>query len=341
MKLINFLIEYLKTHPGIIVPGFGSFVVKHTPSYVDATSNTIFPPKGILSFHGEINEDDGVFTKYLCHRLSISEEESKTLVLEFSRQLKTELQEKKKLDIPGIGKFNSEENKFIFTFDEKENFLSASIGLTQVQIQPIYAEKPKPIQNNKAIHTKKQEVPQKKQVRPVNKPSIHPKQRKAVPGWIWYAAAAIILIALASGGYFMFPELIKMPNKTTENKPVSDEKKQEIEPSLQVEELKKEEDLHVKEIEATINQQTKKENALYFNENKHFHLIAGSFSSRLNAEKLQNTLKEQGYPAEILQTQNGMFRVSIQSFKNKNEALKMLDSIRNKDGKNAVWILNL
>ena len=68
-------------------------------------------------------------------------------------------------------------------------------------------------------------------------------------------------------------------------------------------------------------------------------IIAGSFKSKVNAEKLVASLKNDGYDAAVADTNSsGMFRVAYSSFGTMNEAKSSLVAVRRESNPNA-WIL--
>ncbi len=69
-------------------------------------------------------------------------------------------------------------------------------------------------------------------------------------------------------------------------------------------------------------------------------IIAGSFKSINNAQKLVSKLNSKGYPALIADTNKyGMYRVAYAGFNNINKAKKQLLAIRNKENPSA-WIMH-
>lgn len=57
-----------------------------------------------------------------------------------------------------------------------------------------------------------------------------------------------------------------------------------------------------------------------FDGSKHFHVIAGSFGSEANANKLAVKLRNQGFAESAVTMNNGMYRVSVKGFSTLNEA---------------------
>lgn len=67
-------------------------------------------------------------------------------------------------------------------------------------------------------------------------------------------------------------------------------------------------------------------------------LVGGSFQHRDNANQLQGTLLNNGHHAEIIEMQNGYFRVIIDSYFDKNEAIKAMNAYRSKHTGSKVWV---
>jgi cell division protein FtsN len=69
-----------------------------------------------------------------------------------------------------------------------------------------------------------------------------------------------------------------------------------------------------------------------------YYLIAGSFKNLINAQKLQNDLKKQGYPAELV-SDGRTFRISYKSFDTKEAANAEMLAMQKK-GIAGIWILS-
>ena len=69
-----------------------------------------------------------------------------------------------------------------------------------------------------------------------------------------------------------------------------------------------------------------------------FHIIAGSYASKENAEKQLKQVQSEGFASSyIKENGNGLFRVFLESYKNKDEALIKLNKLK-ASGK-SVWLL--
>ena len=71
-----------------------------------------------------------------------------------------------------------------------------------------------------------------------------------------------------------------------------------------------------------------------------FVIIAGSFRNLANASELQDKLKAQGYPAEVMITENRMYRVSVASYPTSGEAERGLENLKSKPGMESCWLLS-
>ncbi len=73
-------------------------------------------------------------------------------------------------------------------------------------------------------------------------------------------------------------------------------------------------------------------------ENNYF-IIGGSFQNLGNATELVDELKASGYPAEIILTENRLYRVSVRSFATKQEALDALPDLKKDESLVNAWLL--
>ncbi len=71
-----------------------------------------------------------------------------------------------------------------------------------------------------------------------------------------------------------------------------------------------------------------------------FFIIAGSFRHLKNASDLQDQLKVRGYPAEVMITENRMYRVSVSSYATKPEAERALAGVKADPGLESSWLLS-
>ena len=71
------------------------------------------------------------------------------------------------------------------------------------------------------------------------------------------------------------------------------------------------------------------------------YLVAGSFLREANAISLSRQLANDGFDTRIIESENGMFRVSMYSSHNRREALQMLRKVRADRGTSEIWMLSM
>ncbi len=71
--------------------------------------------------------------------------------------------------------------------------------------------------------------------------------------------------------------------------------------------------------------------------NGNYHIIAGCFGEKANADNLVESIQAKGYEAQILDQHKGLYRVSASRFSSKNEAIQARSSMKS-NGVNG-WIL--
>jgi len=70
-----------------------------------------------------------------------------------------------------------------------------------------------------------------------------------------------------------------------------------------------------------------------------YFIIAGSFRHLKNASELQDQLRAQGYRAEVMITDDRMYRVSVASYATQQEALRRLEGFKAEPGLQNCWLL--
>ncbi len=79
--------------------------------------------------------------------------------------------------------------------------------------------------------------------------------------------------------------------------------------------------------------------AASFDGSKHFHVIAGSFGSEANANKLAGKLQSKGFGEASVTMNNGMYRVSVKGFATLNEATAEAANIQSSVP--GAWVLKM
>ena len=307
MQLSKAITSLLYQHDCVTIPDFGSFIVNDSSAkYVEA-ENKFYPPGRYISFNPIIKSNDGLLANYISSKKSITYNEAlRKISLKVLKWKKILCQDT--LYIQGIGEFilNDSEN-LVFTADKNSNFSKESFGLRPLKVQTI----------SNSVLTYNQKT--------LKKYNSLNNQKKTLSLPIPLRNAAIFIFLLA-GAYFVnlnYKESV-FKNEIEQNK---------IERQNSIARLEKA-TFNLGEIPPlTVNIERKI--------TQNFHIIAGAFSSSMNADKLVSGLINKGYKSKKFPKNNdGLIRVTFGSFNTKEDAVIALRSIRDSENRYA-WILTM
>ena len=302
MQLSKAITSLLYQHDCVTIPDFGSFIVNDSSAkYVEA-ENKFYPPGRYISFNPIIKSNDGLLANYISSKKSITYNEAlrkiSLKVLKWKKILSQDT-----LYIQGIGEFilNDSEN-LVFTADKNSNFSKESFGLRPLKVQTI----------SNSVLTYNQNT--------LKKYNSLNNQKKTLSLPIPLRNAAIFIFLLA-GAYFVnlnYKESV-FKNEIEQNK---------IERQNSIARLEKA-TFNLGEIPPlTVNIERKI--------TQNFHIIAGAFSSSMNADKLVSGLINKGYKSKKFPKNNdGLIRVTFGSFNTKEDAVIALRSIRDSENRYA------
>ena len=307
MQLSKAITSLLYQHDCVTIPDFGSFIVKESSAkYVEA-ENKFYPPGRYISFNPMIKSNDGLLANYISSKKSIPYNEAlRKIGLKVIKWKKILSQDT--LYIQGIGEFilNDSEN-LIFSADKNSNFSKESFGLRPLNVQTIGNSELTYNQNT------------------LKKYNSLNNQRKTLSLPVPLRNAAIFIFLLA-GAYFVnlnYKDSV-FKNEIEQNKIERENSITRLEKAI----------FNLGEIPAlTVNIERKT--------SENFHIIAGAFSSSINADKLVSGLVNKGYKStKFPKNKAGLIRVTFGSFNSKEDAVSALRSIRDNENKYA-WILTI
>ena len=298
MNLANYINDLLYRYDCVIVPNFGGFVTHRIGAKLNTDSHKFYPPTKQIAFNSHLKYNDGLLTNYVASAEHISFEKAATaisrVVLEWQNELKTTAVQ---LDYLGAIVLN-ENQQIIFEPAKEINFLTTSFGLENVPTSPI----------NRAVTPIIPFV-----TNPVS------KDKKGIPLFIKYAAAAAILLTVGFAGY----------NSVQENKQKTLLANQQTA-------------LHKKIQTATFviaNPLPTLELNVVKAISKPYHIVAGAFQFSENADRKVKQLISKGFNAKIIGVNEwGLTQVAFDSYAYKNDAINRLNKIRRTVSKDA-WFL--
>ncbi len=341
----------------VVIPGFGAIVANYQSAEPKNAQQTIAPPTKQLAFNESLKTNDGLLANYVADQKGITFAEALQFVREKANQWKQTLGRGEALYLEGIGHFYAnKEGNVIFKPEEQANYNPQAFGLGEASLVPV---KRAPI--SRALKEKKNKA---------NKQNVAPS--RVLIGLSSIGIAAVLLFFLLNTDLFntgphstsnaSIEETIASVDSDThsrenvkgsDDKPSSSKKgknkslrdtgnkKYRInEPDKAVVETQNEENDDFNADQKTKKHPSEKSIEKSVEKKKKvFHLIAGSFKFKENAQKLASRAQRRGFNTHILKADNGFYRVSIGQYKAVNTARKFLNRIRQK-GTYKVWLLN-
>ena len=306
----QYIKELLYQHECVTVPNFGAFLTRSMNILIDTDSGLFVPPRKEVSFNSLLSNNDGVLAHYIAQKEKVSFEQAlrriEKEVISWKQRLNTQ-----QLSFPGIGEIRlNKQKKIIFYPDGKINFDLSAFGLSSFYKKPIKNS------NNKLFNP-----PQKMEKENKENLMFTPgeKEEKRRP-FRKYAAIGLIGIALAGSLYYFGNQYVA--NEKIKSMELAQKK---IKSNVQ---------------KATFDLGSVSKMNLSFNsepeviknaplDKTYFSVVAGSFRSIENAERLLKKLILDGFQAAFTEVNpEGLYRVAYGRFVSKREALNLHNYIR-------------
>ncbi len=298
--LINSLIRFiLQENSFVSIPSIGSFLKDSTPSRIDTRLHLLTAPEERIGFTTERKFDDGSIVHYLCTHLGIPEKEAQQALRQWVNSTNQRLKSGERIGFEGIGQLYRKGDAIIFNPYAGEKLELDTFGYLRVSM-----------------------------------PDMLTKKRQSGKGKRGVAMAITLPIAIVGVGigiaYWAYQdkESTPIPPNTTsqhrEQETMLEEDSTEVTPYSQIERN------HEQKMALTPTTHADRKNVYY--------LVAGSFAERTNAEKLFHQLRWEGYNPELINI-NGLYRVSLAHFYDKNQANIELAQLRKRTGKEGMWLL--
>ncbi len=121
----------------VIIPGLGGFTATRTAATVDYTGGSVAPPSKTLTFSENLTTDDGILIQDITQTHSVSTEEARNAVAEFTEKIQQLLQQREIVTLAGIGRLYKNYVQKIQFLPDAANFNAESYGLPPLQFSPI------------------------------------------------------------------------------------------------------------------------------------------------------------------------------------------------------------
>ncbi len=335
MDITIYIKELLYLHDCVIVPDFGGFVANYKPAEINFSQNTFAPPSKTIGFNSVLTHNDGLLISYMSEQTHLGYVDVKRMVDEFVASALRRLEGGKKIAMEDIGVFYYDTQKNLqFEPDHSINFLIDSYGLSWYQFAPLQKyDVQKRIERKTRDHE------------PAERMSLNRTVRRILIGVPFLVALA--LIPLRTGfrdttqrNYSSF-NIVKTSTMPVQQQSV-DEKAIDYSEALGRGSAvtAESQNTRIQEDEAKpASPAVAEEQVSDPGEQMQFFIIAGSFRSMQNAEKLQNDILSDGFVSRILSNRQGMYRVTLGEYTDRQSAVLALNRIRKIPGREEVWLL--
>jgi hypothetical protein len=316
--------DLLTRREGIVIPGLGSLAIEYQSAKINPQRKVIQPPVKKLCFYPEVKADsDQILASSLSLRQNITLREAREQVSSFVSQINKQLIRNGRYELKGIGTFKKGENNQIH-FIADEHF-ELNMGFEEIPTETF-------------------ELEENKQSRTIASPVAPPPERKKSrkKNLIWGSLSVFLLLIMA-GGYYIgfFDYLAYKIQKEDFFRQVLHQKEDN---KKQVHSAGTTSDTAVsREVKEALHQMTSKKTALRYEaprDTNTYYLIAGSFQIHNNARQFKKQINSRGFNAEILEKDN-LYRVAIESFEKKENALVKLYQMRDSGKLKSIWLLTV
>lgn len=306
MQLEIYISDLLYRYDCVTVPNFGAFLTNRVSAKIHESTHTFYPPKKVLSFNEQLQNNDGLLANYIAEIEKIPYQVATEKVAKQVKAIKSYLVEGETIAFKNIGDLllNSE-GSIVFNPSYHINYLTDAFGLSHFNSEAVAREVYK--QKVEAIEEKAPIV-------------LTPEKRSR--SWMKYAAAAVILLGLSAGvtGKYFTDEV------NSHNEIAEQEAQSQIDNKIQ------EATFFIPNPLPTATLSVEKQTGNY-------HVVAGAFRVEDNSDKKVAQLKALGYKArKIGVNRYGLYEVVYSSYETRAEAQRAMYGIRKAHNKDA-WLL--
>lgn len=307
MHLDSYISDLLYRYDCVTIPEFGAFLTKQMSAKFDEDSQTFYPPKKLVSFNEQVQNNDGLLANYIADTLKVPYSAAVQKIQKQVRSIKSYLIEGETITFQNIGEISlNKDGKMLFEPLNHINYLTDSFGLSNFKTALVTRE----------IHKKQVEKTEK--VIPIH---ITPERRK-MPVFLKYAAIAAL--ALTVGG---FGASAYYSNQIDNYNEIAQEK------------ANKELDSKIQEATFVIDNPLPAATLKVDKQSGNYHIVAGAFRVQENSAKKVEQLRGLGYKArEIGINRYGLHEVVYSSYEDRLDALKALREIKRTQNSDA-WLL--
>ena len=307
MQLETYISDLLYRYDCVTVPDFGAFLTRRVSAKVHESTQTFYPPKKVLSFNEQLQNNDGLLANYIAEVEKIPYAEAINKISKQIKSIKSYLVEGEIIQLENIGELVlNADGKILFAPSSHINYLKDAFGLSHFSSNDISRE----------VHKKTVETIE------ATAPIALTPEKRSNNNWLKYAATAVILLGLGGfGAASLYTSSIENHNQ------------------LAQEEANEQLDAKVQEATFVISNPLPAATLSLDKQSGNYHIVAGAFRVEANSNKKVNQLRNKGYKARKIGTNRyGLHEVVYASFENRADAQQELYKIRREHNRDA-WLL--
>ncbi len=313
MQLETYISDLLYRYECVTIPEFGAFLTHTLSAKIQEDSHTFYPPKKVVSFNEQLQNNDGLLANYIAEVEKIPYEFAVKKIAKRISTIKSYLRQGETLSFDAIGELSlNKEGSISFEPSNHLNYLTDAFGLSQFNSNTIIRE------------VYKEQAEAVEEVIPI---AVTPEKRMVTGSTVkrpYLRYAAIALIALSLGGFGMsqyYNSKIESHNQIAQ-----EEANAVLETKIQEATFVIENPLPT--ITLNVNKQS-----------GNYHIIAGAFRNEENAVRKVEQLKANGYFARSIgKNKFGLHQVVYASYEDRSEALSALRDVKRDHNRDA-WLL--
>ena len=339
MDIPRIIKDLLTRREGLVIPGLGSLISEFQPASIRPDQKVIQPPRKKLRLDTKVQMDaDEVLANELSSRQNISLEKAREEIRTLVDEIHNQLNSKGRYEIEGIGVL---EKKLAGAIELKEAATPESdLGFEALTAEPFELETPTPPAQPSGARQSEKATPKAPPPPPVRKRS----RRKTA---VWLSALFVFLLLVGFAGWYTgFYDYVlykwEQRQQTAQTPPKKpDKEKRETAEQQATGQQAADTAGDESQVDQVLDKMTDKKQALMYKEKKDtidYYIVAGSFRKMKNAHEFVRQLEARGYSASILE-KNGLYRITVQSFDKKEDALVKLYQMRDTGKLESIWLL--
>ncbi len=336
----------------MIVPDFGGFLLTYKSARFNSEGDELLPPARVLSFNRSLINNDGLLASELSAAKQISYSDAMAEIANQVNSWKEALSSQREVRIDNIGVISANsEGKWQFQSASNQNFLGSSFGLDNIIIHLNEAPEIKGLLKDKydGAYARKVKLSLKSKSLAIAASVVlmmgisgilFNNYFNPIPGRAGFSAyfeKESLPVSISETPKPMVPNTpapnIEQAPTETATAPIKENAVNEVPKAV-------EENTNDIEIVNTPAPVKAKHIVAKHELTSGFYIIGGCFTVPSNATRFLQTLKNKGYQAELLNTKDGLFRVSYQMDSDSLQADAALKAIRS-EGNEAAWLLHL